>query len=127
MDSSSRPLSPHLFIYRWQITLAMSILHRITGAGLFFGTALIGWWLVAAAMGDAALAPVHAIAGSWFGQIVLFLMVWALFHHMLGGIRHFIWDMGAGFSREARFGFAWATMAGGLGLALITFVFFVWM
>lgn len=127
MAQSSRPLSPHLQVYRMQITMTMSILHRITGSALFFGTALIVWWLVAAAMGDQALAPVYSVAGSWFGQLVLFGFVWALFNHLLGGMRHFVWDMGKGFSEAVRFGFAWGTLIGGLLLAVLTFVLFVWM
>lgn len=127
MAQSSRPLSPHLFIYKEQITMVMSILHRITGGALFVGTALLCWFLVAAAWSAEALAVFQAVAGSWFGQFVLFMYTWTLFHHMLGGIRHFIWDMGAGFSHAARFGFAWATAAGGLLLALLVWTFLVWL
>ena len=127
MSDKSRPLSPHLFIYKPEITMVLSITQRITGAGLFFGTALIGWWLVAAAIGDSALQIVYVVAGSWFGQLVLFLMVWALFQHMVQGIRHFVWDMGHGFSENGRYLMSWVTVGAGLVLALCTFVFFVWM
>lgn len=127
MTENKRPLSPHLFIYKFEITMVMSFMHRVTGAGLFFGTLLIAWWLVAAAIGDPALAIVNFVAGTWLGQLVLFAMVWALFHHMLGGLRHFVWDFGAGFSEGFRYGSAWATLVGGFVLALVTFVVFVWM
>jgi succinate dehydrogenase / fumarate reductase cytochrome b subunit len=127
MSDNPRPLSPHLFIYKWEITMVLSIVQRVTGFGLFFGTALIVWWLVAAAIGDTALAIVNFVAGSWVGQIVLFLMVWALYQHMLQGIRHFVWDMGKGFSVEGRYLFSWITMIAGIVLTLITFIFFVWM
>lgn len=127
MAEHSRPLSPHIWIYREEITMVMSIVHRITGGGLYFGTALICWWLVAAAMGDEALALVQGVAGSIFGQIVLIAFTWGLFHHMLGGLRHFVWDLGAGFSRAARFGFAWGTLIGGLVLTLLVWTFFVWL
>lgn len=123
MAQSSRPTSPHLSVYRWEITLAMSILHRITGVGLYLGYALLVWWLVAAAWGGEALTMVNAVTGSWFGQLVLFGFTWALFHHMLGGIRHFIWDFGKGFSEGARFGLAWMTAIGGLVLAVIVWAF----
>lgn len=127
MSDKSRPLSPHLFIYKPEITMVLSITQRITGAGLFFGTALIGWWLVAAAIGDPALEIVYFVAGSWLGQLVLFVMVWALFQHMVQGIRHFFWDMGHGFSETGRYLMSWVAVAAGLVLALVTFVFFVWM
>jgi succinate dehydrogenase / fumarate reductase, cytochrome b subunit len=127
MSDTPRPLSPHLFIYKWEITMVLSIVQRVTGFGLFFGTALIGWWLVAAAMGDPALSIVNFVAGSWIGQIVLFLMVWALFQHMLQGIRHFVWDMGEGFSEQGRYLFSWMTVIASVILTLLTFIFLVWM
>jgi len=123
----SRPLSPHLFIYKPEATMVMSIMHRITGVGLYAGTLLLVWFLVAAASGEGAYGLFQAVAGSWFGQLVLFVFTWALFHHMLGGIRHFIWDTGHGFSRAARFGFAWGVAVGGFVLALLTFIFLVWL
>ena len=127
MTDNPRPLSPHLFIYKWQITMVLSIVQRITGVGMFFGTALICWWLVAAAIGDPALDIVYMVSGSWFGQLVLFFFVWALFQHMLQGIRHFIWDFGKGFGEERRFLYSWIIVAAGFVLTLLTFVPFVWM
>ena len=127
MADSSRPLSPHLSVYRWQITLAMSIAHRITGIGLYGGMGFLVWFLVAAAWGDGALEIFQAVAGSWFGQLVLIGFTWALFHHLLGGLRHFVWDMGEGFSREVRFGMGWATLIGGLVLTALVWIFGVWM
>lgn len=126
MPQSSRPLSPHLFIYKPEVTMVMSIMHRITGVALIAGTVLLVWWLVAAAAGGGALELVHVVLGSWFGQLVLFGFTWALFHHLLGGLRHFVWDMGGGFSRAARFGFAWATLVGGLVLTVLVWLFGVW-
>ena len=75
----------------------LSILHRATGLALYAGTLLLVWWLMAAATGPEAFALFQSFAGSWIGQIVLFGYTWALFHHMFGGIKHFIWDTGAGF------------------------------
>ncbi|HTJ57522.1 MAG TPA: succinate dehydrogenase, cytochrome b556 subunit [Devosiaceae bacterium] len=126
MPTHSRPLSPHLSIYRFTITMAMSIAHRVTGIGLYLGTLLLALWFVSAAFGDGSLSVVHAIFGSWIGQIILFLATWALFHHLLGGIRHFIWDSGNGFSREARFGLAWANIVASILLTLIAWAIFVW-
>ena len=92
-----RPLSPHIQIYRWTLTMFLSILHRATGIALYAGTLLLVWWLMAAATGPEAFALFQGVAGSWIGRLVLFGYTWALFHHMFGGIKHFIWDTGAGF------------------------------
>jgi len=126
MAHSTRPLSPHLEIYRPQITMVMSILHRITGVGLFLGFALLTWWLVAAAWGEGPLDLVNTVMGSLMGQVILFGFVWALFHHMLGGLRHFIWDFGHGFSEKSRFGLAWFTAIGGLILTGLVWAFVAW-
>ena len=92
MAARPRPLSPHLQIYKFTLTMANSIIQRGTGLAMYFGTLLIVLWLGAAALGEGPLALVDAVLGFWLIQIVLFLATWALFHHMLGGIRHFIWD-----------------------------------
>lgn len=92
MAARSRPLSPHLSIYRFTLTMANSIIHRGTGVAMYFGTLLIVLWLGAAALGDGPFAVVNAIYGFWLVQVIFLLATWALFHHMLGGIRHFIWD-----------------------------------
>ena len=104
----------------------LSIVQRITGVVMFFGTALIAWWLVAAAIGDPALAIVNFVAGSWFGQLVLFFFVWALFQHMLQGIRHFFWDTANGFAEEGRFLTSWIIVGAGFVLTVVTFLF-VWL
>ena len=96
-----RPLSPHIQIYRWTLTMFLSILHRATGIALYAGTLLLVWWLMAAATGPEAFALFQGVAGSWIGRLVLFGYTWALFHHMFGGIKHFIWDTGAGFELSA--------------------------
>lgn len=118
----NRPLSPHLQIYKPILTMVMSILHRITGGALYFGTLLLAWWLVAAASGPAYFDFVNGIFGSIIGRLVLFGYTWALVHHMIGGLRHFIWDMGAGFGREAREWLARATIIGSVSLTLILWV-----
>ncbi len=118
----NRPLSPHLQIYKPILTMVMSILHRVTGAALYFGTILLAWWLIAAAAGPAYFDFVNELYGSIFGRLVLFGFTWALVHHMLGGIRHFIWDMGAGFGEKAREWLARATIIGSVSLTLILWV-----
>jgi len=94
--TDNRPLSPHLQIYRPLINMVMSILHRMTGAALYLGSLVLAWWLVAAAIGPEYFAFVNGIFGSLLGKIVLFGFTWSLLHHMMGGIRHFIWDTGRG-------------------------------
>jgi succinate dehydrogenase / fumarate reductase, cytochrome b subunit len=113
---SERPLSPHLQVYKPSITMVMSILHRITGAALFFGTILLVILLVGLASGKDTYSMVQGLFGSWIGRLVLFGYSWALFHHMMGGIRHFIWDTAAGLERETRMKLAWATLIASLGL-----------
>ena len=88
---AARPLSPHLQIYRLTLTMAMSIVHRMTGAALYFGTLLLAWWLLAAAAGPNAFAAFQSVASSFIGRVVLFGYTWALIHHMLGGLRHLVW------------------------------------
>ena len=68
----------------------------------------------------------HLVYGSWIGLLVLFLATWALVHHLLGGVRHFFWDVGRGFSREARFGLAWANLVGSIVLTILVWAVFVW-
>lgn len=92
MAARSRPLSPHLQIYKFTLTMAMSIVQRGTGMAMYFGTLLIVLWLGAAALGDGPLAVVNAIFGFWLVQIILFLATLALFVHLFGGIRYLIWD-----------------------------------
>ncbi|WP_182085998.1 succinate dehydrogenase, cytochrome b556 subunit [Aureimonas sp. ME7] len=111
---SARPLSPHLTVYRFRPTMAMSILHRITGCALYVGTALVVWWLVAAASGPDAFSWASAFFNSIVGRLILFGYSWALLHHMAGGIRHLIWDTGAGLGREQSTRFAIATLVASL-------------
>ncbi len=117
-----RPLSPHLQIYRPMLTMMMSIVHRITGGALFFGTLLMLWWLIAAASGPTAYATFQWFAGSIIGRLILFGYTWALFHHMLGGIRHFIWDTGRGFGPAEREWLVRANLIGSIVLTILTWI-----
>ena len=94
-----RPLSPHLFIYKPIPTMVMSIVHRITGAALYFGILLFAAWLAAAAISEEWFDAVAAVYGSWIGRLILFGFTWALVHHMLGGVRHFVMDTGRGLEK----------------------------
>jgi succinate dehydrogenase / fumarate reductase cytochrome b subunit len=91
-----RPTSPHLQIYSPKINMVMSILHRITGVALYFGSLLLAAWLISAAMGPDVFAKANELFGSLIGRLVLIGYTWALIHHMLGGVRHLIWDTGHG-------------------------------
>jgi len=111
-----QPLSPHLSIYRPTINMVMSIVHRITGAALYFGTVLLAWWLIAIAQGPSALSVVNAAFAHPLGKLVLIGYTWALLHHMLGGLRHFIWDTGRGFNLGTVNKLSWFSLVGSLGL-----------
>ena len=116
---AERPLSPHLQIYKPMLTMMMSIVHRVTGMALYFGTLLLVWWLVAAAAGPGHFEYVSALAGSLPGKLVLFGYTWTLVHHMLGGIRHFIWDTGRGFELPTIEVMAKLSIAGSLTLTAL--------
>jgi succinate dehydrogenase / fumarate reductase cytochrome b subunit len=118
----ARPLSPHLQIYRPMLTMMMSIVHRMTGAALYFGMALLAWWLLAAASGPNAYATFEWAAGSLVGQIILFGFTWALLHHALGGIRHLIWDLIYGFEPTEREFLALATLVGSVALTIVVWI-----
>lgn len=118
-DPTTRPLSPHLQIYRPMLTMMMSIAHRITGAALYFGSLLFVWWLSAAAAGGDYFLWVQAIFGSWPGLVVLFALSWALLHHLLGGIRHLIWDTGRGFALATVERMAQLTLGGSIVLTVL--------
>ncbi len=120
--ASLRPLSPHLQIYKPMLTMMMSIVHRITGAALYFGTLLLAWWLLAAASGPTAYGKFQWAMESLVGQLVLFGYTWALIHHMLGGIRHLIWDTGRGFGPVEREWLALANLIGSIGLTLLLWI-----
>jgi succinate dehydrogenase / fumarate reductase cytochrome b subunit len=118
----ARPLSPHLQIYKPMLTMMMSIVHRVTGAALYFGMLLLAWWLIAAASGPNAYAAFEWFMGSIIGQLVLFAYTWALLHHMLGGVRHLIWDTIHGFEPAEREMLTLATLIGSITLTLILWV-----
>lgn len=122
MTPHPRPLSPHLQVYRPMLTMMMSIAHRITGAALYLGTLLLAWYLVAAAAGPHAFAIAAGFLSSWLGLLVLFGFTWALFHHLLGGIRHFVWDAGYGMDHPEREYLAQATLGGGIALTVLVWI-----
>lgn len=118
-----RPLSPHLTVYRPMPTMVMSILHRMTGAALYLGTILLAVWLVAAANDFDAFSFVSWFFNSWPGRLVLFGYTWALMHHMLGGVRHFVWDLGFGFEKNFASKMALVSAAGSIMLTMAIWAF----
>jgi len=117
-----RPISPHLQIYRLTSTMVMSGLHRITGMALYFGTALVVYWLVAVASGPNAYANVQWMLGTLIGRVVLLGYSFTLIHHALGGVRHLIWDTIHGLEPNDREWLARATLVGSLGLTAVLWV-----
>ena len=117
--NDARPLSPHLQVYRPMLTMMMSITHRITGIGLYFGALLVAWWLVSAAVGGEYFALVNGFFGSWFGRLILLGYTWALLHHALGGMRHLLWDTGRGFDLDRVEWLARANLIGSLVLTIV--------
>jgi succinate dehydrogenase / fumarate reductase cytochrome b subunit len=114
-----RPLSPHLQIYRFTWTMAMSIFHRVTGCIAYFVVPAVVLYLWAVAAGPDAYESLAACAGSWVGTLVLIGLSWALIHHAIGGIRHIVWDTGANLDRKSRFLWAQGTLAGSIALTLV--------
>ena len=121
----ARPLSPHLTVYRWPITMTMSILHRITGGALYVGTVLVAWWLIAAATSERQFGIVDWLVQSWFGKLVLIGYTWAMFHHMLGGVRHLIWDTGAALEKHTASKLGWATLIGSIVLTIVVWAVYL--
>ena len=118
---ANRPLSPHLQIYKPIPTMVMSIVHRITGGALYVGTLLVAWWLIAAAVSEDYFNFVNAIYGSWIGRLILLGYTWALIHHMIGGIRHLIWDTGRGLEKDTS-----TRLAIGSVILSVTLTILVW-
>jgi succinate dehydrogenase / fumarate reductase, cytochrome b subunit len=114
-----RPLSPHLSIYKVTMTMAMSFAHRISGAALYVGVLMLAWFLIAASTDAATFAVFSDFIQSFFGRLILFGFSWALFHHLVGGLRHIIWDAGYGLDAPLRDQMAWATLIGGFALTIV--------
>lgn len=123
----ARPLSPHLQVYSPLINMVMSILHRMTGAALYFGALLLAWWLVAAASGPVYFEYVNGILGSLPGRVVLLGFTWALMHHALGGLRHFLWDTGRGYDLKTIDLLSWGTILISTLLTAVIWAAAIWL
>jgi len=95
-----RPLSPHMTIYRWPVTMMTSITHRFTGVGLAVGAVILAWWLVSISNGPEGWQSFHAVSDTPLGLLVLFGLTWSLIYHFLNGVRHLAWDLGYGFDKR---------------------------
>jgi len=119
---TSRPLSPHLQVYKWQITMVLSISHRATGVALSVGSLLLAWWLVALATGPQAFAAAQGFIGSWLGKLLLLGWTFSLFFHLANGIRHLFWDAGYGFENKTTTASGWAVVVASVALTVIAMI-----
>jgi len=122
MTSADRPLSPHLQIYRWQLTSVLSILHRASGVVLCAGAVLLVWWLVAAASGPGPYAGVAGFIGSWFGLLLLFGWTAALFYHLCNGLRHLVWDTGHALDLRSTYLGGWVVVGVTAALTILAWI-----
>jgi succinate dehydrogenase / fumarate reductase cytochrome b subunit len=122
MAQAGRPLSPHLQIYRWYFTMALSIAHRVTGVGLVLGMILLTWWLAALAGGPDSFATVQGLMRNFLGGLILFCFTLTLFFHLLNGIRHLAWDAGWGFEKQQAHMTGLLTVGGAVGLSVLTWI-----
>ena len=122
MKSADRPISPHLQIYRWQLTSVLSILHRAAGIVLSAGAILLVGWLVAAASGPDAYEGVANFLGSWIGLLLLLGWTAALFYHLCNGIRHLVWDTGQALDLKSTYLGGWLVVGGTAVLTVVTWI-----
>lgn len=118
----ARPLSPHITVYRWPITMVLSIVHRATGIALYAGILLVAWWLVALATSPEWFDTANGIMGSILGQLVLFGFTWSMFMHMVGGIRHMLWDTGVAMEKHTSIQTSWVSLIASLVLTALTWL-----
>ncbi|TCV97558.1 succinate dehydrogenase subunit C [Luteibacter rhizovicinus] len=123
MAQTGRPLSPHLQVYKWQVQMATSILHRATGIVLSVGSILILWGLIALASGQDAFDSFRACAGSALGLIVLIGWTWAFFFHLCNGIRHLVQDTGTGYAIQQFVRTSWASIILSIVLTLVVWAY----
>ena len=116
MRQPDRPLSPHLSIYRWPVTMLSSILHRATGIANSVGLIVLAAWLMQAAAGETAYGALTAVLGSPLGYVVLAGFSFSFFYHLCNGVRHLVWDVGRGFEKHQANASSWIVIVGSLVL-----------
>lgn len=123
-ENQSRPLSPHLSVWKWGPHMLVSILHRVTGGALTFaGLAILTWWLVALAEGADSYARFAEASTHWLGTVILIGLTWAFFQHLLSGLRHLVMDTGAGLELKTSKTMSIATLIGALLLTAAVWVY----
>lgn len=121
MSTTGRPLSPHIQIYKPQLTSVLSILHRGTGIFLCLGAVVFAWWLTALALGPEPFAAVRLALGSWLGRLLLFAWTFSFFFHLCNGIRHLFWDAGLGFELRTAYASGKAVVAASVAMTILAF------
>jgi succinate dehydrogenase / fumarate reductase cytochrome b subunit len=122
MTQRERPLSPHLQVYRWQITMTLSILHRATGVALAVGAFALAAWLLSVAGGAESFAGFARLADSLPGRIALFGFSFCLLYHLLNGLRHLLWDVGYGYEIPKVYATGWTVVALSVALTLLVWL-----
>ncbi|HMK90076.1 MAG TPA: succinate dehydrogenase, cytochrome b556 subunit [Methylocystis sp.] len=121
-EPESRPLSPHLSVYKPMLTTAMSMAHRVSGVALYIGAALFALYFLSLALGSGVFSVSSWIASGFVGRVIVVGFVWALYHHLLGGVRHALWDRGLFMDPVGRERLALGTLVGGVVLTAATFI-----
>ena len=122
MTQPERPMSPHMMIYRPQLTTILSIIHRGTGVGLAVGTLFITWWLVSAALGPGPYEATRELYGTWIGLLILFGFSVCLFYHLCNGVRHLLWDIGLLLEIEEVNWSGWVMLLASVGLTIVAWI-----
>ena len=121
MSTTGRPLSPHIQIYKLQLTSVLSIFHRATGVFLCLGAVVFAWWVTALALGPEAYGAVRGVLGSWIGRLFLFAWTFSFFFHLCNGVRHLFWDAGLGFEIRTAYGSGKAVVVASIALTFVAF------
>jgi len=124
MSKSDRPLSPHLSIYRWPITMTLSILHRATGVAMSLGLVVLACWLWTISSGSADYARFNELTSTLAGQLLLIGWSFAFFYHFANGVRHLVWDTGRGFEKHQANASAWFVLLLSIGMTAVYWVLF---
>jgi len=122
MANSNRPLSPHLQVYKWQLTMFLSITHRATGIALSAGVLLLIYWIRAVTSGPGHYERAQAVLGSVPGLVILFALSFCLFYHLCNGIRHLYWDMGRGLELRSVYRSGWTVVVASIALTVVTWL-----
>ena len=124
MEKGKQPISPFMLgsYYKFQLTSVLSFIHRVTGVLLSFGTLFLAYWLISIASGREAYEQVLGILNTNFGQLLLYCWAWALYYHLLNGIRHLFWDAGLGFELRTIYISGWVVVVGSIALTVISWI-----